>query len=223
MKLKDLLKEIDLNIDEDIEIKGITCNSKEVKKDYLFIAINGNRNNGSDYIEEAFNKKAAYVLSDSLTGEKILKIANLKELKAKLFYKFYDYPQNNLQIIGVTGTNGKTSTAYLIYNLLNKLNKKCMYIGTLGVIDGDYVRETNNTTPDCEILSEEFKKAVKRKTKYVVMEVSSHSLALNRVNLINFKGAKFCNDGIDCDEYGVFKNNNIKNGTKYNATLPSRG
>jgi UDP-N-acetylmuramyl tripeptide synthase len=68
-----------------------------------------------------------------------------------------------------------------------------MYIGTLGIIDGEYTKKTNNTTPDCEILSEEFKKAVKRKTKYVVMEVSSHSLSLNRVNLINFHGAVFTN------------------------------
>ena len=193
MKLKELLKEINIEIEEDIEIKGITSNSKDVKKDYLFIAIKGNKNNGNDYIQEAFSKKAAYVLSDTINGEKILKIINLKENKAKLFYKFYDYPQKKLEIIAVTGTNGKTSTAYIIYNLLNMLNKKCMYVGTLGIMDGEYNKNTNNTTPDCEILSEEFKKAIRRKTKYVVMEVSSHSLSLGRVNLINFKGAIFTN------------------------------
>ena len=193
MKLKDLLHSVGISFDKDIDIKGITCNSKEVKKDYLFIAIRGVRNDANDYIEEAINKKAAYVISDSIEGEKILKITNIKELKAKLFYKFYDYPQKKLKIIGVTGTNGKTSTAHIIYELLNKMNKKCMYIGTLGIYDNGYFKNTNNTTPDSDILAEELYKSIKRKTKYVVIEVSSHSLCLGRVDLIKFKGAIFTN------------------------------
>lgn len=193
MKLNELLKTINIQVDKDIDIKGITCNSKEVKKDYLFIAIKGNKCDGNDYIQEAINKKAAYIISDSKQGEKILKVNNINELKAELFYKFYDCPQEKLQIIGVTGTNGKTSTAYIIYDILNKLNKKCMYIGTLGIYDGEYYTNINNTTPDCDILSKELYKAVKRKTKYVVIEVSSHALSFNRVKGINFKGAIFTN------------------------------
>ena len=193
MKLKNLLETINIQIDKDVDIKGITCNSKEVKKDYLFIAIKGNNVDGNDFIEEAMKKKACYIISDSREGENILKINNINELKADLFYKFYDYPQKKLKIIGVTGTNGKTSTAFIIYNLLNKLNHKCMYVGTLGIKDGEYVRDTNNTTPDCDLLSQELYKAVKRKTKYVIMEVSSHSLALDRIKLIDFKGAIFTN------------------------------
>lgn len=193
MKLNELLKTIDVNVNEDIEIKGITCNSKEVKKDYLFIAIKGNKYDGNDYIQEALNKKASFIISDSKQGEKILKINNINELKSELFYKFYNYPQEKLQIIGITGTNGKTSTAYIIYDILNKLNKKSMYIGTLGIYDGDYYIDTNNTTPDCSILAKELYNAVKRKTKYVIMEVSSHALSLNRVKGINFKGAIFTN------------------------------
>ena len=193
MKLKELLKVINVQFDEDVDIKGITCNSKEIKKDYLFIATKGNTCDGNNFIEEAINKKASYVISDSISGDKVLKIENIKNIKAELFYKFYDYPQNKLEIIGVTGTNGKTSTAYIIYDLLNKMNKKCMYIGTLGIYDGTYFKSTNNTTPDCDILAEELYKAVKRKTKYVIMEVSSHALSLDRVKLINFKGAIFTN------------------------------
>lgn len=193
MKLKELLKVINIDINEDIDIKGITCNSKEVKKGDLFIAIKGNMSNGNDYIDEAFKKNAIFVISDSISKEKVLKVENIKELKSKLFYYFYGYPQDKLKIIGVTGTNGKTSCAYILYTLLNKLNSKAMYIGTLGIYDNEYYRELNNTTPDCDILSEEFYKAVKRKTKYVVMEVSSHSLSFNRVDMIDFKGAVFTN------------------------------
>lgn len=193
MKLKELLKSIDIEFDDDIDIKGITCNSKEVKKGDLFIAIKGNVHNGNDYINEAFNNKASYVLSDTVNGDKILKVENIKRLKTKLFYTFYNYPQDKLKIIGVTGTNGKTSIAYILYTLLNKLGSKAMYIGTLGVIDDNYYRYLDNTTPDSDILACEFYKAVKRKTKYVIMEVSSHSLAFKRVELINFNGAIFTN------------------------------
>lgn len=193
MKLKELLAAVNISFNEDIEIKGITCNSKEIKKDYLFIALKGNTHNGNDYIEDAIKKKVAYIISDSIIGEKILKIENVKDIKADLFYKYYEYPQNKLQIIGVTGTNGKTSTAHIIYDLLNKLGKKCMYIGTLGIYDGDYFKDSSNTTPDSDLLAEEFYKAVKRKTKYVIMEVSSHALSLGRTRLINFKGAIFTN------------------------------
>ena len=87
-------------------------------------------------------------------------------LLPSIFYHFYNYPQEQLKIIGVTGTNGKTSVAYILYELLNKLNSKAMYIGTLGIRDGIYYRNLNNTTPDCDILAEEFYKAIKRKTKY---------------------------------------------------------
>ena len=193
MRLKELLQEINIETAEDVEIKGITCNSKDVKKDYLFIATKGNKHDGNDFIEEAIEKKAAYVLSDTIEGNKIIKVPGLKENKSKIFYKFYNNPQDELKIIGVTGTNGKTSTAHIIYSLLNKLNKKCMYIGTLGIMDGDYYKSTNNTTPDSDVLAEEFYKALKRKTKYIVMEVSSHSLSLNRVDNIKFNGAIFTN------------------------------
>jgi len=193
MKLKELLKSINVDFDEDIDIKGITCNSKEVQKGYLFIAIKGKVHDGNEYIEEVLKNKASYVISDSVSKEKVLKIKNIKELKAKLFYTYYNFPQEKLKIIGVTGTNGKTSIAYILYSLLNKLGSKAMYIGTLGVYDGNYYRYLDNTTPDSDILAEEFYKAVKRKTKYVIMEVSSHSLSFNRVDLINFNGAIFTN------------------------------
>ncbi len=189
MKLRELLDRVDIYFDNDIEIKGITCDSRSVKKGYLFIATN----RGNDYIDEAIKNKASYVLSDRVEGDNILKIDNLGDIKAKLFYEFYGNPQDKLEIIGVTGTNGKTSTAYIIYELLNKLGKRCMYIGTLGIKDNEYYKGINNTTPDCYVLAEELHKAVRRKTKYVVMEVSSHALCLGRVNLLNFKGAVFTN------------------------------
>lgn len=194
MRLKELLKVIGIDFTgEDIDVKGITCNSKKVKKDYLFIATKGYLHDGNDYIDEAIKKKACYVISDSISKEKVIKVNNINEVKAKLFYCFYNYPQNKLKIIGITGTNGKTSIAYILYELLNKMNLKSMYIGTLGIKDNNYSKSTNNTTPDVEILSEEFYKAIRRKTKYVIMEVSSHSLSLNRVKEIDFEGAIYTN------------------------------
>ena len=193
MKLKEILEEIGVSFDEDIDVKGITCDSREVKKGYLFIAIKGSKYDGNDYINEVLERKACYVISDSIAKEKVIKVEKIKELKAKLFYSFYKYPQKKLQIIGITGTNGKTSTAHIIYEIMNKLNKKCMYIGTLGIYDNEYYKDTNNTTPDSDILAEELYKAVKRKTKYVVMEVSSHALSHERTKFIKFKGAIFTN------------------------------
>ena len=74
MKLKELLKAINVDISEDIDIKGITCNSKEVKKGYLFIAIKGNVHDGNNYINDAFSNKASYVISDSVSKDKVLKM-----------------------------------------------------------------------------------------------------------------------------------------------------
>ena len=193
MKLKDLLSKIGVSYDKDVEVKGITCNSRNIKANYLFIATKGKLHDGNEFVDEAFKKKACFVISDSIEKENVLKIENINELKADLFYYFYGFPQEKLKVIGVTGTNGKTSIAMILYNLLNNLGKKTMYVGTLGIFDKNYKRELNNTTPDCDILAEEFYKAVRRKTKYVIMEVSSHSLALNRIKYINFDGGIFTN------------------------------
>lgn len=210
MRLKELLQSIDIHTDLDIEIKGISCDSRKIKKGYLYIAIKGNVYDGNDYIEDVLKNKAAYVLSDSIRGDNILYVPNLNELKAKLFYTFYKFPQDKLKIIGITGTNGKTSIAYILYDLLNKLNAKTMYIGTLGIYDDDYYQELANTTPDCGIIAEELYKANKRKTKYVIMEVSSHALASNRVDLIDFTGAIFTNLTHEHLDYHLTMENYLK-------------
>jgi UDP-N-acetylmuramoyl-L-alanyl-D-glutamate--2,6-diaminopimelate ligase len=108
-----------------------------------------------------------------------------------------------MKIIGITGTNGKTSTCHIIYDALTKMGKLTTYIGTLGIIDRDYKLELDNTTPEIDVLAREIDKAKKRGCKYIVMEVSSHALSLNRVNLLDFNIIGFTNLSQDhLDYYG---------------------
>ena len=104
---------------------------------------------------------------------------------------------NDIKLIGITGTNGKTTSCYLTYQLLNLLNLKTAYIGTIGFYIDDKIKDLNNTTPDLYELYEMFDICIKEDVKVIVMEVSSHSLELDRLRDINFDIAAFTNLTLD--------------------------
>ena len=106
---------------------------------------------------------------------------------------FFKDSIKDIKLIGITGTNGKTTTSYLIYQALNMLGEKCAYIGTIGFYIDGKVKDLNNTTPDLIDLYELILEAKSKGCKYVVMEVSSHSLSLKRVNALRFDYVMFTN------------------------------
>ncbi len=172
-----------------IDIKGITCDSRKVKKDYVFVAIKGFSEDGNDYINNAIEKGAKIIYTErDITNKKIpiYKVNNARVKLAELLNEFYDYPSEKVRLIGVTGTNGKTTTTHLINEIFKKSDYKTGLIGTLGTkIDDDYI-STFLTTPDPENLFFLLDKMVKEKVDVVVMEVSSHGLKFYRTYGLQF-------------------------------------
>ena len=191
MLVRTLLDKIGIESNDIREVKGISFNSKNIEKGYIFIAKKGKSYDANDYIKEAFDNGAVCVISDSISGNDVYYSSDIDKDKLTLVEAFYDF--SGIKIVGITGTNGKTSSCYLLYEALNNLGMSATYIGTLGIISKNYFYELENTTPEIDVLAREIIKAKERNSKYIVMEVRSHSLSLNRVSLLKFDYIGFTN------------------------------
>ena len=201
MKLKYLLNEIDyevINGSIDIDIKNINYDSRKVKENDLFVCIKGIVADGHKYASSAINSGAkAIICEDDIEGYRkdttVIKVKNSRSALAKSAANFYDNPSKKMKMIGITGTNGKTTTAFMIKTVLEKAGKKVGLIGTIANFIGDEKIDTERTTPESLEMQELFKDMVDKNCEYCVMEVSSHSLALDRVYGIEFEVGIFTN------------------------------
>ncbi|MBQ8132559.1 MAG: UDP-N-acetylmuramoyl-L-alanyl-D-glutamate--2,6-diaminopimelate ligase [Bacilli bacterium] len=188
-KLKDLIE-----TDYDIDIIGITDDSREVRDGFLFVATKGFRIDHFDYIEDAIHNGCVCVISDRKCEFDIpnIVVEDVHSTFLKICRKFYDVDLSKLSFIGITGTDGKTTTATIIRNLINPI-RDCAYIGTNGV---DYLGEhlkSNNTTPCIKELYEYLSIIQKSKCKDIVMEVSSEALLHDRVHDLSFSVIGYTN------------------------------
>lgn len=199
MKLKSILKgikDIRAKGNIDIEIDKITIDSRTVEKNTLFIAIKGFETDGHEYIEKAISNGATAIMiqegynykelpkNDNIT---LIMVPDTRIAEAICASNFYGNPEKSLKIIGVTGTKGKTTTTFMIKNLLQKNGNKVGLIGTVAVyIDDKKLEDSDRTTPESIHLYELLKQMVDEGVEYVVMEISSQSLKLNRVYGIQF-------------------------------------
>lgn len=181
----------------DIMIAGVAYNSKKVEKDYLFTCIKGFRLDGHDFAAEAVARGAVAVLAErelplppAVTQ---IIVDDTRQALAQVAAWFYDYPSRQLTVIGVTGTNGKTSTTHLIKAILESNGHPVGLIGTIYNQIGQEKLPVTNTTPESLDLQDLFARMVAAGMKYVVMEVSSHALALQRVAATEFDVAVFTN------------------------------
>ena len=197
MTLKELVKNIECEISKnpEIEIKGIAYDSRKVQEGYLFVAIKGFETDGHKYIESAIKNGAIAVLGEEdIEGDfTYVKVKDSRRALAMCGAQFYDHPEKKLKIIGITGTNGKTTTSYLIRQILMLKGIRCDLIGTNQTIVGDEVVESSRTTPESLDLFELFAKMASCGGEYVVMEVSSHSLDLDRVYGVEFETSVLTN------------------------------
>lgn len=205
MKLKNILVGIEnLKAKGDLEqdIIGIESNSKKVKPGYIFVAIKGFSFDGHQYIEEAVKNGAIAVVVEKINKELISKLSNItiivakntREFLAIASSNFYENPSKKFKLIGITGTKGKTTTTYMIKDILEKAGKKVGLIGTVAVyINGEKIEDSERTTPESLELQKIFSKMVEQGTEYVVMEVSSQSLKLHRVDGCDFDMVVFTN------------------------------
>lgn len=188
----------------EIDIKLIESNSKKVVPGTLFVAIKGYDSDGHNYVEEAIKNGASAIMLDVNADLKKVKITSkdvtviiaedTRKALAKVSCNFYGNPSRKFKLIGVTGTKGKTTTTYMIKTILEKAGYKVGLIGTIAnYIGEECIENSTRTTPESLDLQRLFYKMAKEKVDYVVMEVSSQSLKLSRVEGCNFDYAIFTN------------------------------
>lgn len=200
MKLRQLLKDIpsiQVRGSQEIEIKGISANSKNIAPGFLFITKQGKSFNGAQFIPEAIQGGAKAVLLDTydpfLTDITQVIHSDPASLELSLAERFYDYPTQKLKMIGVTGTNGKTTTSYLIKYLIDQKKEACGLIGTVEWVAGKKIYTPTHTTPDTLTLMKLFSDMVSEGVQTTIMEVTSHALDQKRVQGIDFKIGVFTN------------------------------
>ena len=203
MLLKNLIKNIPKN-KKNIIISGLSTNSKEVKKNYIFFAIKGNKFNGEKFIKNAIIKGASAIVCSlsckiNYKNITIIRTKNIRNLLSEVSSKFYKIKPKN--IIAVTGTNGKTSVADIFYQIFQLNNISAATIGTLGIKYDGKIIKTKLTSPDAITLHKNLFLLKKKKIDNVIIETSSHGLTQNRLHHINFKGAVFTNFSQDHLDY----------------------
>ncbi len=191
------LQEVLISGDAAREITSLAYDSRAVKPGALFIALAGSKADGHDYVGAACRQGAAAVLIDKdipvASGVTVLKVPDSRAAMLAIAPYFYDHPSRRFRLIGVTGTNGKTTTTHLIRAILRRAGHRVGLIGTIHTLIGDTVLPVKNTTPDVIDLQALFADMAAAGISHVVMEVSSHALALGRVSGSEFDTGVFTN------------------------------
>ena len=199
MKLRDLLRNIhvlDSSVDMELEISGVAYDSRKVMPGSLFVAITGFASDGNRFIPMALEKGAAVVVTAKKPeGDVPYVLVESDRLALALIgVNFYGNPAESMTMIGITGTNGKTSVTLLLKHLLEQvLGAKVGLIGTMENLVGDEVIPTERTTPESFELQGLFARMRDAHCTHVVMEVSSHAIALDRVGGVHYDVAAFTN------------------------------
>lgn len=185
------------------DVADIVYDSRKVLKNSVFVAIKGYKTDGHKFLQDAINKGAvAVVVEDpnSIPDEfvahaQIAKIVvkDCRKALAELSKGFYKDPTSKFKLIGITGTNGKTTSTFILKNILQNVGYKTGLIGTIANYIGDVKVDSKLTTPESNDLNKMFLDMIQEGCTHTVMEVSSHSLVLNRVYGLDFSAAIFSN------------------------------
>jgi UDP-N-acetylmuramoyl-L-alanyl-D-glutamate--2,6-diaminopimelate ligase len=182
--------------DLDLKIKKIEYDSRRIKPGDLFVAMSGFSEDGYHYIHSAVERGAVAVVAekegDCRSRAKVL-VPDAREALALLSSRFYGYPSRKLTLVGITGTNGKTTISYLTRSILQAADNKVGLIGTIAYWLNQEKIASKNTTPESLDLQRMFYHMLRQKISAAVMEVSSHALALHRVDGTEFDVAVFTN------------------------------
>ncbi len=197
MKLQDLLKGVavlESTAAPDTEINEVRYDSRAVRPGDLFVAIRGYATDGHQYIGKALEQgAAAIVCEEAPAGAPAVVVENARRALAEIAANRFGHPADSMVMLGVTGTNGKTTTTYLVKHMLEDAGRKVGLIGTNQNLIGDEVVETERTTPESYELHALFARMRDAGCTHVIMEVSSHSLVLDRVHGIHFAVGAFTN------------------------------
>lgn len=197
----------------DVDVTGLTSDSRKIKEGYAFVCIKGALSDGHDYIDKAVAAGAAVVVMEDLgrqlpQGVTVIHVEDTRYAYALMSAKWFENPAGKLFTIGITGTKGKTTTTYMVRNVLEKCGIKTGLIGTIETIIGDRTIPSCNTTPESYVIHETFDRMVREGCKAVVMEVSSQGLMMHRTAGITFDIGVFTNlepDHIGPNEHTCFE------------------
>lgn len=206
-------------------IASVTFDSRNVKKDTLFIAVKGTAVDGHAYIDSAITSGAVAIICETLPAQTLEHVTYVKVKDASyalgiIACNFYDNPSEKIKLVGVTGTNGKTTTVTLLFNLFKALGYNVGLLSTVqNRINNTFIQSTH-TTPDALSLNELLNEMVKAGCEYAFMEVSSHAVVQNRIAGLSFTGAVFTNITHDHLDYHKTFDEYIKAKKRFFDLLP---
>jgi UDP-N-acetylmuramoyl-L-alanyl-D-glutamate--2,6-diaminopimelate ligase len=179
-------------------ITGLTLSSKDVQAGDLFIALPGEKNHGADFVEDAISQGAVAVLTDvagaaKVKGVPVIVSSNPRRAAGVISAWFYSEPMRDLYSVGVTGTNGKTTVTTLLHQIMSAAGRESGLIGTVETRIGEEVITSKRTTPESSDLQALSAVMRERHMRNLVMEVSSHAIALERIRGSHFAVVAFTN------------------------------
>ena len=218
MLLKKLLEDLKYEVVQgsaDIEIKDVIYDSRKVSYSCAFVALKGYNTDGHKFISDAINKGATALIveDDDVKAPDvvtIIKVENTRIALAFMSAQYFDHPAKSLKTIAITGTKGKTTTVAMIRSILETAGIKTGTIGTLGILIGEQIYKTNNTTPESYEIQQALRRMVNEGCGAMVIEASSLGLKWHRTDAMTFDYGiftNFSNDHIgdsehkDIDEY----------------------
>jgi len=199
MKLEDILKGSPILklTGKNEEISGISYNSRKIHPGYIFAALKGEKLNGYNFINEAIDRGAIAIISEQAKPPNFTKtwiqVSDARKTLALCSDNYYSHPSKNMKIIGVTGTKGKTTVAYLLERIIKEANFNPGVIGTISYRGMNEEIPAERTTPEAPDLQRMLKEMLDSGITHCVIEVSSHSLVLKRVEGIEFDVTVFTN------------------------------
>lgn len=201
VKLAKLLEKLDYELLQgslDTEVTDIAYDSRKIQPGMLFMAIAGTVADGHKFIPDVIGKGASVLVVEKDveiddSDITVVKVTNGRAALSKMSQAYFDYPAQKMISIGITGTKGKSTTTYMVRDIIEKSGKTCGIVGTIGVAIKGKVTPTEHTTPESYDLQRYFAEMVEAGCDYMVMEVSSQGIKMDRVAGMFF-------------DYGVFTN-----------------
>lgn len=217
MSLRELLDGyVEVSEVEDRPIRRLAINSQEVNSGDVFFALPGTQTDGRNYIDQALKRQATAIVYEKfgadLKGNRdrevpCIAIEGLQDVLGPIAARYFNFPDRQIRVLGVTGTNGKTTVSYLIAQALDYLDTPCAYLGTIGAGRIGKLQHSDLTTMDSIRLYSVLSDIAQTKIPALSMEVSSHGLDQGRVNGVNFEIGIFTNLSHDhLDYHATFAN-----------------
>lgn len=200
MKLSNILKGVDYELIQgsvNRDINYLNYNSRLIQENDIFICVKGFKTDGHKYVESALKNGAKVIICEDIVNVSeditVIKVENSRRVLAICAKNYYCNPCDSMKVIGITGTNGKSTSVFMLKTILEEAGFKVGLIGTVANYIGSRKIKTERTTPESLELQKLFREMVDEKVEYCLMEVSSHSLALDRVYGIEFSSSIFTN------------------------------